>query len=54
VVADLVELDAPPIRAALGADAHSYLTTALEQRISGYARDRSLTADTAFATAPTG
>lgn len=54
VIAQLVELETPPIRAALGADAHSYLTTALEQRIAGYAKDHQLTSTTAFETATTG
>jgi NAD(P)-dependent dehydrogenase (short-subunit alcohol dehydrogenase family) len=54
VIAQLVELETPPIRAAVGADAHSYLTTALEQRIAGYAKDHQLTASTAFETATTG
>jgi len=48
VIAELVELETPPVRAAIGADAHSYLTTALEQRIAGYAKDHQLTAATAF------
>jgi NAD(P)-dependent dehydrogenase (short-subunit alcohol dehydrogenase family) len=54
VIAQLVELETPPVRAAVGADAHSYLTTALEQRIAGYAKDHQLTATTAFETATTG
>jgi short-subunit dehydrogenase len=51
VIAGLVELDEPPVRAALGEDAHSYVTSALQRRISGYANDRSWTAATAFETA---
>jgi NAD(P)-dependent dehydrogenase (short-subunit alcohol dehydrogenase family) len=54
VIVDLVDLETPPLRAALGADAHAYLTAALEQRISGYAKDRPMTADTAFETATAG
>ena len=53
VIAELVELERPPVRVALGADAHSYLTTALEQRIAGYAKDHQLTATTAFDPATT-
>ncbi len=53
VIAGLVELEEPPMRVALGADAHTYLTEALEQRISDYAKDRQLTSDTAFETATT-
>ena len=52
VIAHLVDLETPPVRAALGADAHSSLTTALEQRIAGYAKDHQLTAT--FETATTG
>jgi len=51
VIAGLVELDEPPVRVALGEDAHTYVTGALQQRIAGYANDRPWTAITAFETA---
>jgi len=54
VIADLVELEDPPVRAALGEDGHTYLTRALEQRIAGYAEHRALTSSTAYETAPIG
>jgi NAD(P)-dependent dehydrogenase (short-subunit alcohol dehydrogenase family) len=47
VIADLVEMDRPPLRVALGADAHTYLTDALQQRVADYARHREWCADTA-------
>jgi len=53
VIAELVEQETPPVRAAIGADAHSYLTTALEQRIAAYAKDHQLTSTTAFDPATT-
>jgi NAD(P)-dependent dehydrogenase (short-subunit alcohol dehydrogenase family) len=51
VIDELVRQDDLPPRVAVGADAHTYLTNALEARISGYARLRDQTAHTAF-TAP--
>lgn len=54
VIAGLVEMDAPPVRVALGEDGHTYLTHALQQRISAYAEHRISTACTAFETATTG
>jgi short-subunit dehydrogenase len=47
VIADLVEMDEPPIRLALGDDAHTYLTQALQQRIADYARHRDRCTNTA-------
>jgi short-subunit dehydrogenase len=47
VIADLVEMDEPPIRLALGADAHAYLTNALQQRIADYSRHHDWCTDTA-------
>jgi NAD(P)-dependent dehydrogenase (short-subunit alcohol dehydrogenase family) len=48
VIADLVQLDDPPRRLALGADAHVYLTDALQYRIEEYARHHDRSAHTAF------
>jgi hypothetical protein len=47
VISDLVEMDQPPTRLALGDDAHTYLTQALQQRMEGYARHRDWCTDTA-------
>jgi NAD(P)-dependent dehydrogenase (short-subunit alcohol dehydrogenase family) len=47
VITDLVAMDQPPIRLALGTDAHAYLTDALQQRIDDYDRHRGWCTDTA-------
>jgi NAD(P)-dependent dehydrogenase (short-subunit alcohol dehydrogenase family) len=47
VIADLAEMDQPPVRLALGADAHTYLTDALQQRIADYSRHHDWCTDTA-------
>jgi len=54
VISELVELETPPARVALGEDGHTYLTDALLQRLSDYEKNRGMSADTAFETAATG
>jgi NAD(P)-dependent dehydrogenase (short-subunit alcohol dehydrogenase family) len=54
VIDQLVELETPPVRVALGEDGHTYLTNALLQRVSDYEKTHSMSADTAFETAGSG
>ncbi len=49
VIAHIVRMEDPPVRVALGEDAHTYITNALQHRISEYAKHRDMSADTAFA-----
>jgi len=54
VITDLVEMEALPLRVALGEDGHTYLTNALLQRVAHYEKNRGMSADTAFDTATAG
>jgi NAD(P)-dependent dehydrogenase (short-subunit alcohol dehydrogenase family) len=47
-IVHIVRMDDPPVRVALGEDAHTYITNALRHRISAYAQHRDLSADSAF------
>jgi NAD(P)-dependent dehydrogenase (short-subunit alcohol dehydrogenase family) len=53
VIAGLVQMDEPPVRVALGEDGHTYITNALQQRISEYVKNQHLSTDTAFETPTT-
>ncbi|WP_182481509.1 SDR family NAD(P)-dependent oxidoreductase [Nocardioides immobilis] len=53
VIAGLVAMEDPPLRAALGADGHAYLGQALQQRLATYAEHRASTAAIAFEAAAT-
>jgi NAD(P)-dependent dehydrogenase (short-subunit alcohol dehydrogenase family) len=53
IIADLVDMDEPPVRVALGEDAHTYIAKALQHRMSEYAEHRDMSVRTTFETVTT-
>jgi NAD(P)-dependent dehydrogenase (short-subunit alcohol dehydrogenase family) len=47
IIVHIVRMEDPPVRVALGADAHTYIANTLRHRISEYAKHRDMSADTA-------